>query len=89
MGLGGKSERNGREIWVFPERKNTELEREREGKRKQSVFCVCVVGDREREKEEREGERVTGIVYWCVAMNPGDAKQANGRAPRLEEKKAR
>jgi 4-hydroxyphenylpyruvate dioxygenase-like putative hemolysin len=79
-----KREKRKRNLGFSGEKKHRVRERERE--RESRVCFVC----RERERErERERVRVTGIVYWCVAMNPGDAKQANGRAPRLEEKKAR
>jgi len=47
--------------------KNTDGERERE---------------KERKKEREKRTRVTGIVYWCVGMNPDERKLANEMAPR-------
>lgn len=36
----------------------------------------------EEEKRERK-MRVTGIVYWFGAMNPGDLTLTNGKDPRI------
>lgn len=53
-------------LGVFADKKHRDRERGRGNKR----------------EREREGMRVTGILYWCVAMNPEDSQLTNRRVPR-------